>query len=254
MKQKITALLLSLSFVCVSMAQVNQTDSQGRKQGEWIKYYDNSKAIRFKGQFKNDKPVGKFVYYYPSQVVQAIIVHDEKGPRSEAYMYNEDKKLMAFGIYMNQEKDSVWTHYDYYENISFKETYKKGVLHGQKTIYFSPKDAGTKQKPAVLKTIQYVDGELHGPLIEYFPDGIVKRKTNYQNGARHGKIEHFHPGGQLFIVERWKNNMKHGWWITYEESGKEIGRRYFYENVEYEGDDLKKKLAELKAKGISPNE
>jgi antitoxin component YwqK of YwqJK toxin-antitoxin module len=242
------------TFVGLSFGQLNQKDSQGRKQGEWVKYYDNTRLVRFKGQFKNDKPVGKFIYYYPSKAVQAIIIHEDGSSRSEAYMYSESRKLIAFGIYKNEEKDSVWTHYNEKEEIIFKETYSEGLLDGTKTIYFSPRDAGTKKKPAVLKTISYKKGELHGTVVEFFPDGETKRKTNYHNGKRHGKVEHFHPGGRLFIVERWKHNKKHGWWITYEESGKELGRKYYYEGEELKGDKLEKKLKEIKAKGLNPNQ
>ena len=254
MLSKISTLLVALLAVSLAYSQVNQKDSKGRKQGEWVKYYDNSNKIRSKGQFKDDKPIGKFVYYYPNKAVQAIIIHDDSGPRSEGYMYSADKKLLAFGIYINQEKDSVWTHYNEKQELIFKETYKNGELHGEKIIYFSPKDAGTKQKPTVLRSIPYKNGELHGVMIEYFPDGIVKRKTSYVDGMRHGKIEHFHPGGRLFIVERWKKNQKHGWWITYDETGKEMGRKYFYHGEELEGDKLEKKLKELKEKGLNPNQ
>lgn len=241
-------------FLSLSFGQLNQTDKQGKKQGDWVKYYENTRLVRFKGQFKNDKPVGKFIYYYPSKAVQAIIIHDDGSNRSEAYMYSENRKLIAFGIYKNQEKDSVWTHYNDREELIFKETYKEDLLHGTKTIYFSTRDAGTQQNPVVLKTIPYENGKLHGTMIEYFPDGKPKRKTNYHRDERHGKVEHFHPGGRLFIVERWKHNEKHGWWITYEESGKELGRKYFFEGEELEGDKLENKLKELKAKGLNPNQ
>jgi antitoxin component YwqK of YwqJK toxin-antitoxin module len=254
MLSKFITVTLSFVIASLSFGQLNQTDSKGRKQGDWVKYFDNSKVVRFKAQFKNDKPIGKFVYYYPSKAVQAVIIHDETGPRSEAYMYSENKKLIAFGIYMNQEKDSIWTHYNENQELIFKESYKNGVLHGEKTIYFSLRDAGSKNKPAVLQTIPYQNGELHGTMIDYFPDGIVKRKTNYHNGEKHGKTEHFHPGGRLFIVERWKNNKRHGWWITYEESGKELGRKYYYDGEELEGEKLKTKLQELKEKGLNPNQ
>ena len=36
----------------------NSIDDEGRKQGEWKKYWDESKqALQYKGTFVNDKPV-----------------------------------------------------------------------------------------------------------------------------------------------------------------------------------------------------
>jgi hypothetical protein len=57
-----------------STAQVNQTDAQGKKHGEWIVYYEGSSVPRYKGQFEHGKPVGKFVHYYPTSVVKMIIL------------------------------------------------------------------------------------------------------------------------------------------------------------------------------------
>ena len=247
MKYRFFLIFIAFIFVNVGFGQINQTDSKGNKQGEWIKHYDNSKVIRYKGQFINDKPVCKFVYYYPNQMIKAIIIHDDSSNRSEAYMYYDNKKLMAFGIYINEEKDSVWTHYDSYEVLNYKETFKNGKLHGKKTLYYPPSDAGSKEKPAILKEINYENGELNGVTTEYFPDGKAKRIFNYKDGFREGKVEHFHPGGRLHIVERWKDRKKHGWWITYDESGKELGRKFYFEGEELQGEKLKKKLEELKS-------
>jgi hypothetical protein len=47
-----------LFFGFVSMAQLNQTDAKGRKQGEWAKTYPKSRVYQYKGQFKDDKPIG----------------------------------------------------------------------------------------------------------------------------------------------------------------------------------------------------
>jgi hypothetical protein len=37
-------------------------------------------------------------------------------------------------------------------------------------------------------------------------------------------------------------------------NGKEIGKRFYQDGVEYTGEGLKKKLADLKAKAINPND
>ena len=40
----------------------NKTDNQGRRQGKWIDFHDNGKT-RYTGEFKNNEPIGEFLYY-----------------------------------------------------------------------------------------------------------------------------------------------------------------------------------------------
>jgi antitoxin component YwqK of YwqJK toxin-antitoxin module len=76
----------------------------------------------------------------------------------------------------------------------------------------------------------------------------------YQNDNFHGVVNKYHPNGRLSMKERYKNGKKHGWWLGYDENGKETGKRYFYEGKELKDKELQRKLAELKAKGIGPND
>ncbi|MEX2485467.1 MAG: toxin-antitoxin system YwqK family antitoxin [Brumimicrobium sp.] len=232
---------------------VNQVDGQGRKQGEWIKYFERSNVPRYKGQFKDDIPVGEFVYYYPSNKVRMIVKHEENSPRSEAYFYHENKELLAYGIYKNQEKDSVWTHYGPSGRISFKETYKVGELHGERITYYVPEIKHDKTVE-VMREAVYKNGRLNGPVIEYFPGGTKKLEGKYVEGKFEGVVKRYHPNGKLMIQERWKNRQKHGWWIAYDEKGKENGRIYYLKGEKLEGKELKDYMQKLKAEGKNPNE
>lgn len=248
-----------LAFITVfltsvmAVSQVNETDNQGRKHGDWVKMYERSSVPQYKGQFEHGKPVGKFVYYYPSNKIKTIIVHDESSDRSEAYFYHENKELLAFGIYRGQKKDSVWTHYRPTGNISFKETYKDGKLNGLKTTYYGP-DATQGEQVVVLRKTMFKNNRAHGEVIEYFPDGVVKMKGKYKEGAFDGQVKRYHPNGNIMILERWKDRQKHGWWITYDGNGKERARSYFLHGKRLKGAKLDAYMKELKEKGINPNE
>src|SRR5690554_1764970 len=99
-KNSLFALTLFLGFNFHLFSQLNQVDEKGRKQGVWMKTYDDDHdLIRYKGQFKDNRPVGKFIYYYPNGKVRSIINHDENSNRSEAYFYHLNEKLIAHGIY-----------------------------------------------------------------------------------------------------------------------------------------------------------
>ena len=69
MKIKLTLLVVLLAGT--GFAQINQVDSQGRKQGKWEKTHPESAVYQYRGEFKDDKPVGKFTYYYESSKVKA---------------------------------------------------------------------------------------------------------------------------------------------------------------------------------------
>ena len=124
-------LLINTLFVVFSMSicfgQINQVDAKGKKQGPWEKTYPDSKVYMYKGQFKNDRPVDKFVYFYPSSKVKAVINHDVTTGRSEAYYYHENQALMSFGIYRNLKKDSI-VNIDTFDNIIIGGSIHAGMI------------------------------------------------------------------------------------------------------------------------------
>jgi antitoxin component YwqK of YwqJK toxin-antitoxin module len=237
----------------VSFAQaVNRTDANGKKQGPWEKTYPKSRAYEYKGQFKDDKPVGTFTYYYPSTKVKAVIKHDEKSGRSSAIMYHENGLVMAKGIYRNQLKDSIWDYYGPSGRQSLKETYTKDKLNGTTTVYYIPEEVGDK-RIIVAKTSVYLNGVLHGDMIEYFDTGIIKSKVKYVNGVKEGVMVTNHPNGKPMMTERYKKGVPHGWQTAHDQTGKEIGKKYYCYGELLEGKRLEDRLKECKAKGISPN-
>lgn len=245
-------LTVSAHFTLLSQGP-NQTDAQGRKQGKWIVLFENSRVPQYEGQFKDGKPFGKFTYYYPSKKVKAIMQFENNGTVSRAVMYEEDGKLMAYGKYVNQQKDSVWTHFAPSGHTSYKETFKNGTLHGKKTIYYIPEHPEQKTQQ-VAQEYHYKNGKLSGEVKEYFPNGTLKSEGTYVNENYDGVVKKYHPNGKIMIIERYKNNLKHGWWMGYDENGKEIGRRYFWNGRELKGDKLTAHLDRLKAERKNPNE
>ena len=170
MATKYITAVLSLLFIFHFYGQeVNKTDAKGRKQGPWQKTYPDSRAFEYKGQFKDDKPVGTFYYFYPSTKKKAIVVHDELSGRSVAYMYHETGVDLAYGIYRNMKKDSVWTYYGPSGKVSYKETFKEGKLNGKKTVFYVSDDPADKSL-RVAMVQHYANDVLQGEEIEYFED------------------------------------------------------------------------------------
>jgi antitoxin component YwqK of YwqJK toxin-antitoxin module len=251
MNFKILIILLLAAPLSWSQS-VNQKDTQGRKQGVWQKNYPKSRAFEYKGQFKDDKPVGTFYYYYVSSKKKAIIVHDEKTGRSTAVMYHENGVLMAKGIFRNQEKDSIWEYYGPSGRISTKESYSNGKLNGNQIVYYVFEDPSDRRM-IVAKVTPYVMGIINGDVIEYFDTGVIKSKVTYVKGKKEGVGVINHPNGKVMMTERYKGGIQHGWQSAHNESGVETGKVYYRSGKRIQGKELEKHLKMCKEKGISPN-
>ncbi len=247
--------LVVLFLCCVSgaIAAQNVVDSKGKKQGAWSKTYPGTKVYQYKGQFKDDKPVGTFTYFYPNTKVKAIIKHSETSNRSEAFFYHDNGKLMSYGIYRDMKKDSLWLNFGPSGRISNSENYKSDLLDGKKTIYYVPEDP-TDKTQVVSTVMNYKQGKLDGEYIEYFNNGTIKAKGSYVNDKKDGIWVRYHVTGKKMVEERYRNGLKYGWSYAFNEGGKEIGKQFFWEGKAYSGKALDIKLAELKRKGIDPNQ
>ena len=59
-------------MISVSVFAQTQTDASGRKQGYWKKVDEKTKKLIYEGLFKDDKPQGKFKYYYPFDSIKEV--------------------------------------------------------------------------------------------------------------------------------------------------------------------------------------
>jgi len=239
-----TIILLLFSLIASSaFNQINVVDAQGRKQGEWRKAYDESTVYRFVGQFKDDKPTGKFVYYYASGNVEAVILFWPDGKTAYSKMYHESGYLMAKGKYINQLKDSTWVHFDDRGIVSYQQDYKNGKLDGYEIIYYEPVNG----QYLVAQYISWREGLMHGEFKKYHPNMKLESEGQYDNGNLHGTIKYYHSNGKLMRIERYQYAVKHGYWIFYDEKGVQVGYKLYWEGIQLKGEALAAKEAELKA-------
>jgi len=250
---RLSILLTFVLLASSALAQMNQTDAQGRKQGDWGKTYPKTKIYQYRGQFKDGKPVGIFTYNYPINKVKAIIKHDPTGNRAVANMFHENGQIMSIGIYRNEKKDSIWRNFGPSGRLSNTETYKADSLHGEKVIYFVPEDINDKRQ-VVAGRYNYVNGTMEGEFKEFFDDSGTSKNGQYLNGRKHGEWTTYSVSGKPMMFERYKNGVRHGWAIAYGNDGVESNRVYFYKGKQTEGDQLKDLMRQMKEKGINPNE
>jgi antitoxin component YwqK of YwqJK toxin-antitoxin module len=243
-----TILLSNFSF----SQSINQVDQQGKKQGEWKKYYEKSGRVLYEGRFKDDKPTGVFRFYYETGSKKALIDHNLTSGRSLANYFHPNGQLMSGGIFRNQMKDSTWITFTESGVVSEISNYQNNELNGPFTSFYI---SGLENAPGRIPYIKsnYKNGKLDGEYTELFMDGRKKLYCFYIDGKLDGLYIEYHRNGKKSSLTRYKNGIKHGYSSGFDETEKEIATAYFYKGRLLAGKELEKHLANCKSKGIDPN-
>lgn len=251
MKSYLFSIFLIL-FSLNSIFSQNKVDAKGMKQGAWVKYYTDSNIPIYKGNFKDDHPVGEFRYYYPSGNVKAIL-QNESLHKCYAWYYFENQKVMSHGLYIDMKKDSIWENYNNQGLLISKESYKDNVLNGLKNTFYieSQIESGELQ---LFSTETYKDSLLNGSYQLFFSTGIVREKGTYVLGKRIGTKETFHTNGAKAGYSKYKEDKLHGYTFAFDEEGNEIDKNFYLKGERLTGEDLKKYLDYCTKKGINPDE
>jgi antitoxin component YwqK of YwqJK toxin-antitoxin module len=198
------------NFAFAQSANSNQTDKQGLKQGKWNKT-DASGRLIYQGEFIDDKPVGKFVYYDSTGKVKAISEFSENGTRAYATTFNRMGKKSSEGLYLNEKREGNWKFYNEEEILLSEENYENGIASGIWKNYY--------QNGNLLEEITYKNGKKDGPWKQYFHDGPEKLRATYRNGKLEGLATFFHPNGRVMISGPYVNNFKDGVWMHLNDKG-----------------------------------
>jgi antitoxin component YwqK of YwqJK toxin-antitoxin module len=221
---KIICLIFSLTLTVFAYAQT-QTDATGKKQGYWRKVDEKTHKLVYEGLFKDDKPQGKFKYYYPFDSIKAIMDFRQDGKFAYSTMFHPNGKKMAYGKYIGENKDSVWTYYDEKVTLISRETYLNGQKNGIEYIYF-PDGVVSEEK-------RYKTGKQDGVFKSYYEKNLVKSEGTYVNGYLDGKNIFYYPEGNVTAaVGYYKNGKKVGPWIYRDKKGKVTEKELYKPNGE----------------------
>ena len=222
----------------------NKTDEKGRKQGLWMKRHPDNTVPQYKGRFKDDKPQGRFYFYYPSGKTKAVVDYENNGKLARSVMFHETGEIMGKGKYVNEKKDSVWTYYDRKGLISMKEPYKEGELHGEKIVYYTPNKRTGEDR--IAEITNFKNGVAHGEWKQYFTNGTVKAEGVFVDGNYDGTFTYYHPNGKKSSVKRYKNAVLHGWQRVFDENGKKLDEKLYLYNKELKGKEKEEFLEKHK--------
>lgn len=209
----ITTLLAILPLMAMSQ---NMMDSQGRRQGKWVKTDKNNRKV-YEGTFKDGLEVGTFTYYYSDGTVRMKNTFLVDGKYCSHEAYDKNGKLMAKGFYNQKNRDSIWNIYNAEGKLLKSETYKMGTKTGKSVLFSAKGDTveiqywndNKKHGRWYRKVLNgYLEGNyannlLDGPFAEY-RNGKVVAEGRYSEGLRNGQWKHY-DGNNLEVVEKWNN-------------------------------------------------
>jgi antitoxin component YwqK of YwqJK toxin-antitoxin module len=210
----------------------NFVDDQGRKQGYWRKWEGGE--LQYEGQFKDDKPYGKFTYYYPNRGVKAVTYFSAKGSVAHSELFYQGGKRMAKGQYFEMQKDSVWEYYNDQGQLVARESYDRGVKDGPWITYYA--DGQPSEE------VPWVKGSRHGQWKQFYPDGTLKSRAIYMNDRLEGLAQFFFPDGKTMMSGTYANSLKDGTWIIFQEEGRTVqqetwSKGYLVNTKEVVGDE-----------------
>ncbi len=204
MHKVLLILLLLISFITDGQ---NKTDAAGQKQGHWVKTDSKTGKKIYEGDFKNDKPLGTFKYYYPgNDSLRTIMVFRPDGKTALATMYHLNGKMQAKGKYVNEQKDSVWNYYDETSKLLSVENYSLGKKNGKALVYY--------QNGNLAEEKTYKLDVLEGAFKQYYDNKKVKGEGAYSNSQFIGKCSYYYPNGVVAATGVYeKGGIKKGIWI-----------------------------------------
>lgn len=210
--------LLFITFIFNTIFFFAQTtDASGKKQGYWKQKDEKTNKLVYEGEFKDDKPMGKFKYYYPNDSIRAIIDFKKNGKTAYAKLFHPTGKRMGEGKYnceilSSMNRDSTWLFFDDSGVLISKDKYINGKKDGTSYVYL-PDGKIAEEKI-------YKADILNGPFKQYFDGKKLKGQGTYTNGLLEGKASYFFPNGVEVAAGYYIHDKKTGPWIYKAENGK----------------------------------
>ena len=207
-------LIINMPFFSLSQpdpgSAENQTDSKGRKQGLWKKK-DADGILLYEGHFRDDLPVGEFIYYYPDGKLRSTLNHLPDGKTAQNVSYYPNGKKMAEGIYLEKQKEGPWKYNNDAGSLASEELYEAGIPVGCWKVYYD----GLK----LMEEVCYTDGKKEGAWKQYFLSGSLKAEAKYSKGQLQGEAAFYYPDGSLMARGSYQDDVRTGTWVNFKQNG-----------------------------------
>ncbi len=208
-------ILLFFNGLIYSQTDFNKLDENGKKNGIWKGFFDESKRLRYQGTFEHGKEIGTFNYFDDTSVASLIGVRVFSDKDNSAYttFYDQKHNIVSEGKVINKLNDGIWKYYHEESKVVMTiENYKLGKLDGTRKVFYkngaiaeeTNYSEGIKngvykkitEKGIVLETVTYKDDEYDGLAVYRDPDNIIVAQGIFRNGKKSG-IWKFYKNGKL---------------------------------------------------------
>lgn len=233
-------LLLFLLLPTLTFAQLNQTDSNGLRQGKWQKKQANGRLL-YEGEFKDGKPVGEWKRYHPGGQLKAIMAYKEDTAQTQ--LFDEWRKKVGEGIYVNQKKEGVWMIYKQGLKVA-EESYSQGIKNGLARKFYETGE--------LMEECDWVNNTQHGNYQVFYKTGEPYIQCKMENGVRNGLFLISFKNGRQELVGEYKNNLRHGEWKYHNEEG-ELWYTLLYDNGQILNPQVRDSIANLEMHKIESN-
>lgn len=226
--------LFSLLFFIVSSSfmfaqETNELDTNGARHGIWKKYFDNTKVIRYEGEFDHGKEIGVFKFYKNIRNKPVLTATKSFNPNdniTEVKFLASNGKVISEGQMDGKIYIGTWRYFQKNSDalLTLEHYNSKGALTGEYTVYYPSGQIAEKRN--------YVNGKLEGLAVWYSLKNVVLKEMIYENDELHGVAKFYNPKGELVSEGQYKRDKKDGLWKYYE-AGELVNEKDFTYTPKY---------------------
>lgn len=193
----------------------NQYDAEGKRHGKWKGVYEDTKTIRYQGEFNHGKEIGVFKYYDKNYPKRLIATREFNSQDDSCFIvFYDNKSKVSEGMIVNKQYEGEWRYFHKNSpSLMTLENYKAGKLEGVRKVFYA--------NEVLAEAVEYKNGLKHGTSFIYNQKGILIEKATYANGELHGPIVIYENDGTISIEGQYTNDKATGVWSYYKNAKKE---------------------------------
>ncbi|RAJ12988.1 toxin-antitoxin system YwqK family antitoxin [Olleya aquimaris] len=209
---------LALLFIFVTsglLAQdINQFDANGQRHGKWKKNFENTKVVRYEGEFDHGKEIGTFKFYKNidgKAVLTATKVFNKDTNEAYVTFLASTGKKISEGKMLGRDYIGKWVIYHKNADQVMTEEYynDKGKLEGERKVYYL--------SGQVAEKAYYKNGLLDGESTWYTENGNLIKIITYKADKFHGAYKTYNKEGLIATEGQYRDDVKCCVWKRYKD-------------------------------------
>ncbi len=211
-------------------------DEAGYYQGYW-EYYYLTGELKSKGNYKDSKKIGEWIYYFKNGNIEQKGKFDANGKFTSKWTwYYENGKILREEEFLKGIEDGYLVEYDKNGNVITEGEYLEGEKEGE--WFYSLNDHQENGK--------YLYGERNGYWEFKHSNGKLAFKGVFLEGIPDGEHLYYNQEGLLIKKEEYSFGEKEGKWVWYDDYGNEKLSIIYKDNKEKKINGEKTKFDKIK--------